>query len=78
MKKICSLKEKNITNTCQPHSQTLCTCNCMFSIWKMNELSLIDELDETENQFILFAKMAPIIHWLGSPKKTTTKIYNYG
>jgi hypothetical protein len=44
----------------------------------MNELSLIDELDETENQFILFAKMAPIIHWLGSPKKTTTKIYNYG
>jgi hypothetical protein len=44
----------------------------------MNELSLIDELDETKNQFILFAKMVRIIHWLGSPKKTTMKIYNYG
>jgi hypothetical protein len=28
----------------------------MFSIWKINELSLIDELNETENQFILFPK----------------------
>jgi hypothetical protein len=44
----------------------------------MNELSFIDELDETENQFILFAKMVPIIHWLGSPKKMATKIYSYG
>jgi hypothetical protein len=44
----------------------------------MNELSFIDELDETENQFILFAKMVPIIHWLISPKKTTTKIYSFG
>jgi hypothetical protein len=35
----------------------------------MNELSLIDELDETENQFILFVKMVLIVHWLGSPKK---------
>ncbi len=33
----------------------------------MNELSLIDELDETENQFILFVKVFLII--LGSPKK---------
>jgi hypothetical protein len=27
----------------------------------MNELSLIDELDETENQFILLVKMVSII-----------------
>jgi hypothetical protein len=40
----------------------------------MNELSLIDELHETENQFIFFAKMVPIIHWLGSPKKMVMKI----
>ncbi len=45
----------------------------MFSIWKMNELSLLDELDETENQFILFVKMVPIIHWFGSPKKMVKK-----
>jgi hypothetical protein len=44
----------------------------------MNELSFIDELDETEDQFILFAKMVPIIHWLRSPKKTATKTYSYG
>jgi hypothetical protein len=44
----------------------------------MNEFSLIDELDETENQFILFAKMVPIIHWIGSPKKMVRKIYSYG
>ncbi len=50
----------------------------MFSIWKMNELSLIDEMDETKNQFILFVQMVPIIHWLGSPKKVVTKIYGYG
>jgi len=42
----------------------------------MNELSFIDELDETENQFILFVKMVPIIHWSRSPKKMVTKIYN--
>jgi hypothetical protein len=41
----------------------------MFSIWEVNELPLIDELDENENQFILFVKMVPIIHWHGSPKK---------
>ncbi len=45
----------------------------MFSIWKMNELSFIDELDEIENQFILFVKMVPIIHWFGSPKKKLQK-----
>jgi hypothetical protein len=44
----------------------------------MNELSFIDELDEIENQFILFVKMVPIIHWFGSPKKLVTKIYGYG
>jgi hypothetical protein len=42
----------------------------------MNELSLIDELDETENKFILFVEMVSII--LGSPKKMVTKIYDYG
>jgi hypothetical protein len=41
----------------------------MFNIWKMNELGLINELDEIENQFILFIKMVPTIHWLGDPKK---------
>jgi hypothetical protein len=35
----------------------------------MNELSLIDELDEITNQFLLFVKMVPIIHCHGSPKK---------
>jgi hypothetical protein len=35
----------------------------------MKELSFINELDEIENQFILFVKMVPIIHWIGSPKK---------
>jgi hypothetical protein len=44
----------------------------------MNELSFIDELDETENQFILFVKAVPIIHWSRSPKKMVTKIYSYG
>jgi hypothetical protein len=43
----------------------------MFNILKMNGLSLIDELDETKNQFILFVKVFSII--LGSPK-----IYSYG
>jgi hypothetical protein len=42
----------------------------------MNELSLIDELDENENKFILFVKMVSIIP--GSPKKMVTKIYGYG
>jgi len=45
----------------------------MFSIWKMNELSLIDEMDETKNQFILFVQMVPIIHWLGLRKKWLQK-----
>jgi hypothetical protein len=44
----------------------------------MNELSFIDELDETENQFILFVKMVPIIHWFRSLKKMVIKIYGYG
>jgi hypothetical protein len=44
----------------------------------VNELSLIDELDETKNQFIRVVKMVPIIHWFGSPKKMVTKIYGYG
>jgi hypothetical protein len=35
----------------------------------MNELSLIDELDETKNQFLLFVKMVPIIHCPGSHQK---------
>jgi hypothetical protein len=81
MTNICLLKstwvtfvEKKITNTCKHFAP----CNCMFSIWKMNELSFIDELDEIENQFILFVKMVSIIHWFGSPKKTVTKIYSYG
>jgi hypothetical protein len=39
----------------------------------MNELSFIDELDETENQFILFVKMVPIIDWFGSPQKMVQK-----
>jgi hypothetical protein len=46
----------------------------------MNELSLIDELDETilgiHYQFILFVKVFSII--LGSPKKMVMKIYSYG
>jgi hypothetical protein len=50
----------------------------MFSILGRNELPLIDELNEIENQFILFVKMVSIIHWLGSPKKMVMKIYNYG
>jgi hypothetical protein len=41
----------------------------MISIWEVNELPLIDELDENENQFILFVKMVPIIHWHVSAKK---------
>jgi hypothetical protein len=44
----------------------------------MNELSFVDELHETENQFIHVVKMVPIIHWSGSPKKVVTKIYGYG
>ncbi len=44
----------------------------------MNELSLIDELDETENQFIPFFKMVPIIHWSRSPKKMVKQIHSYG
>jgi hypothetical protein len=40
----------------------------------MNELSFINELDEIENQFILFVKLYLIIHWLGSPKKMVMKI----
>jgi len=44
----------------------------------MKELSFINELDEIENQFILFVKMVPIIHWIGSPKKMVMKIYDYG
>jgi hypothetical protein len=44
----------------------------------MNELSFIYELDEIENQFVLFVKMVSIIHWFGSPKKMVTKIYGYG
>jgi hypothetical protein len=39
----------------------------------MNEFSLLDELDEILNQFIIFVKMVPIIHCLGSPKKNGVK-----
>jgi hypothetical protein len=42
----------------------------------MNGLSLTDELDEIQNQFILFVKMVSIIP--GSPKKMVMKIYGYG
>jgi hypothetical protein len=50
----------------------------MFSIWKIYKFSFIDELDEIENQFILFVKMVPIIHCPGSPKKMVMKFYSYG
>ncbi len=62
----------------RPIHKHFARCNCMFSIWKMNELSFIDELDETENQFILFVKMISIIPWSRSPKNMVTKIYDYG
>jgi hypothetical protein len=39
------------------------------------DFSFIDELDETENQFILFVS---IIHWFGSPKKWLQKFIVMG